>query len=102
MTVVPVGWYALLGAALFAVGLVGVLVRRNVVVMLMSVELMINAVNLNFVAFANLHRHYDGLVIALFVMGIEAAELGVALAVILAWHRHRERLDADAAVLLKG
>ena len=99
---VPVSWYAMAGAALFAVGLAGVLVRRNVVVMLMSVELMINAVNLNLVAFANLHGHYDGLVLALFVMGIEAAELGVALAVILAWHRHRESLDADAAGLLKG
>jgi len=99
---VPVSWYVAVGAALFAVGLAGVLVRRNVVVMLMSVELMINAVNLNFVAFANLHAHYDGLVVALFVIGIEAAELGVALAVILAWHRHQGRLDADAMSLLKG
>jgi NADH-quinone oxidoreductase subunit K len=99
---VPVSWYLGLGAALFAVGLAGVLVRRNVVVMLMSVELMINAVNLNFVAFSNLHGHYTGLVLALFVIGVEAAELGVALAVILAYHRHRERLDADAITLLKG
>jgi len=99
---VPVGWYVGVGAALFAIGLAGLLVRRNVVVMLMAVELMINAVNLNFVAFANLHGHYDGLVIALFVIGVEAAELGVALAVILAYHRHRERLDADRITLLKG
>jgi NADH-quinone oxidoreductase subunit K len=98
----PVSWYVVLSAALFGIGLAGVLVRRNVVVILMSVELMINAVNINFVAFANLHGHYTGLVLALFVIGIEAAELGVALAVILAYHRHRERLDADAATLLKG
>jgi NADH-quinone oxidoreductase subunit K len=100
--VVPVSWYLALGAALFSIGLAGVLVRRNVVVMLMSVELMVNAVNLNLVAFSNLHQHYSGLVIALFVIGVEAAELGVALAVILAWHRHRGSLDADGATLLKG
>ena len=99
---VPVSWYLALGAVLFAVGLVGVLVRRNVVVMLMSVELMVNAVNLNLVAFSNLHAHYTGLALALFVIGVEAAELGVALAVILAWHRHRGELNADGATLLKG
>jgi NADH-quinone oxidoreductase subunit K len=99
---VAVSWYLALGAVLFSIGLVGVLVRRNVVVMLMSVELMVNAVNLNLVAFANLHGHYSGLVLALFVIGVEAAELGVALAIILAWHRHSGRLDADAATLLKG
>ncbi len=99
---VPVSWYAAVGAAMFAIGVAGVLVRRNVVVMLMSVELMINAVNLTLVAFSNLHARLDGHVIALFVIGIEAAELGVALAVILAWQRHRGRLDADAMTLLKG
>lgn len=99
---VPVSWYLGLGVALFAVGMTGVLVRRNVIVMLMSVELMINAVNLNLVAFSNLHGQYTGLVLALFVIGIEAAELGIALAVILAYYRHRERLDADEMTLLKG
>jgi NADH-quinone oxidoreductase subunit K len=99
---VPVSWYLALAAALFAIGLVGALARRNVVVMLMSIELMVNAVNLNLVAFSNLHAHYSGLVIALFVIGVEAAELGVALAVILSWHRHRGRLDADDATVLKG
>jgi len=99
---VPVSWYLALGAVLFSIGLVGVLVRRNVVVMLMSIELMVNAVNLNLVAFSNLHAHYTGLVLALFVIGVEAAELGVALAVILAWHRHSGRLDADGATGLRG
>jgi len=99
---VPVSWYLALGAVLFSVGLTGVLVRRNVVVMLMSIELMINAVNLNLVAFSNLHAQFTGLVLALFVIGVEAAELGVALAVILAWHRHHGDLDADGAGLLKG
>jgi NADH-quinone oxidoreductase subunit K len=99
---VAVSWYLALGAVLFSIGLTGVLVRRNIVVMLMSIELMVNAVNLNLVAFSNLHAHYTGLVLALFVIGVEAAELGVALAIILAWHRHSGRLDADSATLLKG
>ena len=99
---VPVTWYLILGAVLFSIGLVGALVRRNVVVMLMSIELMVNAVNINLVAFSNLHAHFSGLVLALFVIGVEAAELGVALAIVLAWHRHSGRLDADSASLLKG
>jgi NADH-quinone oxidoreductase subunit K len=99
---VPASYYLMVSAALFSVGLVGVLVRRNVLVILMSVELMINAVNLNFVAFSNLHGHYSGVIMALFVIGVEAAELGVALTVILAYYRHRESLDADEIRLLKG
>ena len=99
---VPVSWYVVLSAALFAVGLAGVLVRRNVLVMLMAVELMINAVNLNLVAFSNLHANYTGLVLVLFVIGVEAAELAVALTVILAYYRHRETVDGDKMTLLKG
>jgi NADH-quinone oxidoreductase subunit K len=99
---VPVGYYVVLSAALFTVGLVGILVRRNVLVILMAVELMINAVNLNFVAFSNLHANYTGIVFVLFVIGVEAAELAIALTVILAYYRHRETLDGDAMNLLKG
>ncbi len=99
---VPVSWYVVLSAALFAVGLAGVLVRRNVLVILMAVELMINAVNLNLVAFSNLHANYTGLVLVLFVIGVEAAELAIALTVILAYYRHRETVDGDRMNLLKG
>ena len=99
---VPVSYYIVLSAALFAVGLVGVLVRRNVLVVLMAVELMINAANLNFIAFSNLHGNYTGLVLVLFVIGVEAAELAIALTVILAYYRHRETLDGDKMTLLKG
>ena len=99
---VPVSYYIVLSAALFAVGLIGVIARRNVLVILMSVELMINAVNLNFVAFSNLHESYNGLVLALFVVGVEAAELAIALTAILAYYRHRETLDSDRITLLKG
>lgn len=99
---VPVSWYVVLSAALFAVGLAGVLVRRNILVILMAVELMINAVNLNLVAFSNLHGNYTGLVLVLFVIGVEAAELAIALTVILAYYRHRETVDGDKMALLKG
>jgi len=99
---VPVSWYVALSAALFAVGLAGVLARRNIMVILMAVELMINAVNLNLVAFSNLHANYTGLVLVLFVIGVEAAELAIALTVILAYYRHRETVDGDKMVLLKG
>lgn len=99
---VPVSWYVALSAALFAVGLAGVLARRNVLVILMAVELMINAVNLNLVAFSNLHANFTGLVLALFVIGVEAAELAIALTVILAYYRHRESVDGDDMTLLRG
>ena len=99
---VPIDYYLVLGAALFAVGLVGVLVRRNVLVILMSVELMINAVNLTLVAFSNLHQNFSGVILALFVIGVEAAELAIALTIILAYYRHRENLDSDGITLLKG
>jgi len=99
---VPVSYYIVLSAALFAVGLVGVLVRRNVLVVLMAVELMINAANLNFIAFSNLHGNHTGFVLVLFVIGVEAAELAIALTVILAYYRHRETLDGDKMTLLKG
>ena len=99
---VPVGYYLVLSAALFSVGLAGVLMRRNILVILMSVELMINAANLNFVAFSNLHGNYTGLIFVLFVIGVEAAELAIALTVILAYYRHRETVDSDRMILLKG
>lgn len=99
---VPVGYYLVLSAALFSVGLAGVLMRRNILVILMSVELMINAANLNFVAFGNLHGNYTGLIFVLFVIGVEAAELAIALTVILAYYRHRETVDSDEITLLKG
>jgi NADH-quinone oxidoreductase subunit K len=99
---VPVSYYIVLSAALFTVGLVGVIARRNVLVILMSVELMINAVNLNFVAFSNLQQSYSGLVLALFVIGVEAAELAIALTAVLAYYRHRETLDSDRITLLRG
>ena len=99
---VDVGSYVILSAGLFAIGLAGVIIRRNVLVMLMSVELMVNAVNLNLVAFSNLHGNFTGILFVLFVIGVEAAELAIALTVILAYYRHREHLNSDRMTVLRG
>jgi NADH-quinone oxidoreductase subunit K len=86
---------------LFAIGGVGVLVRRNAIVVFMCVELMLNAVNLAFVAFARLHGTLDGQVIAFFVMVVAAAEVVVGLAILTAIFRTRRSASVDDASLLK-
>ncbi len=91
----PLGWYLGLSALLFAIGVLGVLVRRNVIVMFMAIELMLNAVNLSFVALARQLGSIDGQVIVFFVMAVAAAEAAVGLAIILAVFRNRETVNAD-------
>ena len=91
----------LLSAALFAIGVVGVFLRRNVITVFMCVELMLNAVNLAFVALAQVHG-ISGQVIVFFVMTVAAAEAAVGLAIILAIFRHSESVDLNNINLLKG
>jgi NADH-quinone oxidoreductase subunit K len=93
--------YLILSVALFAIGVAGVLLRRNVIVMLMSIELMLNAVNINLVAFSRLHGSVDGQVFAIFIIGAAAAEAVVGLGIILALARNRDTVDADDLDLLK-
>ena len=93
--VVPAGYYLILAAALFTVGLVGVLVRRNIIVMFMCVELMLNSVNLTFVTFARVHGNLDGQVLSFFVMAVAAAEVTVGLALIVNLFRLRASTNAD-------
>ncbi len=95
------GHYVALSVILFAIGGVGVLVRRNAIVVFMSVELMLNAVNLAFVAFARLHGTLDGQVIAFFVMVVAAAEVVVGLAILTAIFRTRRSASVDDPNLLK-
>ena len=92
---VPTSWYLYLAAFLFVVGVAGVIVRRNALVVLMSVELMLNAANLAFVAIANRLGNMDGQAAVFFVMTVAAAEAAIGLAVILALFRNRETLNAD-------
>ena len=101
MTTVPINWYLMLGAVLFAIGAVGVLARRNVIVIFMSIELMLNAVNLVFVAFARQLHSMDGQVAVFFVMTVAAAEAAVGLAIIITVFRNRETVNADELNLLR-
>ena len=93
--VVPAGYYLILAAGLFTVGLVGLLVRRSIIVMFMCVELMLNSVNLTFVTFARVHGNLDGQVLSFFVMAVAAAEVTVGLALIVNLFRLRASTDAD-------
>ena len=93
--------FVALAVVLFVIGAVGVLVRRNAMVIFMCVELMLNAVNLSFVAFARLHNNLDGQVIAFFVMVVAAAEVVVGLAILMAIFRTRRSASVDDANLLK-
>jgi NADH-quinone oxidoreductase subunit K len=99
---VPLWAYLFLSAFLFAVGVVGVATRRNALVIFMSIELMLNAANLSFVAFARFLHSLDGQVFVFFVMTVAAAEVAVGLAIIIAIFRNAETVNVDEVHLLKG
>jgi NADH:ubiquinone oxidoreductase subunit K len=88
-------------AALFSIGVYGVLARRNGVLVLMSIELMLNAVNVNLVAFSQLWRDLGGQIFALFVIAVAAAEVGIGLAIVLLIYRNRETINLNEVSLLK-
>ena len=94
--------FLLLAAVLFCIGIYGVLARRNAVLVLMSIELMLNAVNINLVAFGAFRHNVIGQVFALFVIAIAAAEVGVGLAIVLLIYRNRTSIDLDEVDLMKG
>jgi NADH-quinone oxidoreductase subunit K len=90
-----------LSVALFSIGVLGVFLRRNVITIFMCIELMLNAVNLAFVAFSRSQGVFDGQVLVFFVMTVAAAEAAVGLAIIIALQRHKDTLDVDAFNLMK-
>lgn len=94
--------YFSLCIVLFCLGVLGVISRRNVFVVFMSIELMLNAANLGFVAAARLHQNMDGHVLALMVMAVAAAEAALALAVVILLHKHKGKLDTNIFSLLRG
>ena len=96
-----VNQFLLLSAMLFCIGVYGVLVRRNGVLVLMSIELILNSVNLNLIAFGGMHG-VDGSVFALFVIAVAAAEVGVGLAIILLIYRNRTSVDLEELDAMKG
>ena len=98
---VPLNYYLILSAVVFAVGVIGVLIRRNLIVILMSIELMLNAVNLTFITFSRFLGSMDGQVFVFFVMAVAAAEAVVGLAIIIAVFRNRQTLDPSEMQILK-
>ena len=101
MMTVSYSWLMALSAAIFAIGVTGVLVRRNILVMFMSIELMLNAVNLAFVTLARRMGSMDGQVIVFFVITVAAAEAAVGLAIIISIFRNRETVNADELNLMR-
>ena len=94
--------YLVLAALVFAIGLFGVLTRRNAVGILLGIELMLNAVNINLVAFARFHGDVVGLVFTLFTISITVVEIGLGLAIVIAIFRVRKTVEADHLTLLRG
>ncbi len=98
---IPLSHYLIVSAVLFAIGTAGVFLRRNLITILLSIEIMLNAVNLTFVAFARQSGSFDGQIIVFFVMTVAAAEAAVGLAIVIGLYRHRESLNPDAFASLK-
>ncbi|TND10679.1 MAG: NADH-quinone oxidoreductase subunit K [Bacteroidetes bacterium] len=99
--VIPIEWYLWLSATLFSLGVLGVLFRRNAIVILMSVELMLNAVNLLLAAFSSYHADPNGQVFVFFIMAVAAAEVAVGLAILIMIYRNTKTTDVDFLNKLK-
>src|SRR5437667_3479424 len=99
---VPLSWYLILSAILFGLGVAGFLLRRNVITVFMSIELMLNAVNLTFITFSYMLKRVDGHIFSFFVMVVAAAEAAVGLAIILTIFKNRQTLEIDEVSSLKN
>ena len=102
MSSVPLAWYLILSVVLFSLGVAGFLIRRNIITVFMSIELMLNAVNLSFVAFSYQLRQVDGHIFTFFVMVVAAAEAAVGLAIILTVFKNRGSLEIDDVSSMKN
>jgi NADH-quinone oxidoreductase subunit K len=98
---VPLSYYLTLSAIVFVIGLVGVLIRRNLIIILLSIELMFNAANINFVAFSHYLQLITGQVFVFFVMTVAAAEVAIGLAIIIALYRGKATINVEEMNLLK-
>jgi len=99
---IPIGHYLILGGILFSIGLLGLLIRRNILLILLSIELMLNAANLTLIAGSNLHGNVNGQVAALFVMVVAAVEVTVGLAIAILLFRKQDSVDTHEIKWLKG
>lgn len=98
---VPLSYYIILSVVVFMTGLVGVLIRRNIIIILLSIELMLNATNINFVAFSHYLENISGQVFVFFTLTVAAAEVAVGLAIIIALYRSKASINVDDFRLLK-
>ncbi|MCH8039687.1 MAG: NADH-quinone oxidoreductase subunit NuoK [Nitrospinae bacterium] len=98
---VPITHYMILSGLVFLIGVVGVLIRRNIIIILLSIELMLNATNINFVAFSSYLGNVAGQVFVFFALTVAAAEVAVGLAIIIALYRHHSSINVDDFQLLK-
>jgi NADH-quinone oxidoreductase subunit K len=99
--VVPLSWYVVLGGAVFCIGILGFLTRRNVIIMLMSIELMLNGVNITLVAFNHYLQDMRGQILALFIITVAAAEVAVGLALIIALFKNKQTVNVDELDIMK-
>lgn len=97
---IPTHWFLILGAILFTIGVMGVLTRKNGITIFMSIELMVNAVNLTFLAYARQFGQAHGLIFVFFIMAIAAAEAAIGLAIFISLFHHRDTIDVDEANLM--
>jgi NADH-quinone oxidoreductase subunit K len=99
--VIPLSWYVALGSAVFCIGILGFLIRRNVIIMLMSIELMLNGVNITLVAFNHYLQDMRGQILALFIITVAAAEVAVGLALIITLFKNKQTVNVDELDIMK-
>jgi NADH:ubiquinone oxidoreductase subunit K len=99
---VPLNWYILLSAVIFMIGVAGFLIRRNLFIMLMSIELMLNAVNISLVAFSHYLQDVKGQIFVIFIITVAAAEAAIGLAIIVSLFRNKQTIHADEIAEMKG
>lgn len=97
---IPTHWFLILSAILFTIGVIGVLTRKNGITIFMSIELMVNAVNLTFLAYARQFHQTHGVIFVFFIMAVAAAEAAVGLAIFISLYHHRDTIDVDEANLM--
>ncbi|MCX5717696.1 MAG: NADH-quinone oxidoreductase subunit NuoK [Nitrospirae bacterium] len=99
---VPLNWYLMLSAVVFMIGVFGFLTRRNIIIMFMSIELLLNAVNISLVAFSHYLQDMRGQILAVFIITVAAAEAAIGLAIIIALFRNKDTVHADEMSEMKG
>ncbi len=99
---VPLSWYIILSAVMFSIGVFGFLARRNLIIIFMSVELMLNAVNVSFVAFSHYLQSINGQIMVFFIITVAAAEAAIGLAILIAFYKNNPTVNSDEINLLKG